>query len=129
MNQRILAVDDEPDMLILLERIIQGKTDYEIISTNNSLEVPDLLENQKFDVIITDLSMPKLDGLEILELVRDRGSRELVILITAYGGYDTSEKARTLGVYDYIHKPFKREQILTTVERAMQEQRDRQQRE
>ena len=114
-------------MLILLQRIIQGKTDYEIITTNNSLEVPDLLEKQFFDVIITDLSMPKLDGLDILELVQDRGGRELVILITAYGGYDSSEKARDLGVYDYIQKPFKKEQILKTVELAMQKQRNRRQ--
>ncbi|GBE29390.1 MAG TPA: response regulator [Bacteroidetes bacterium] len=127
MNQRILVVDDEPDMLILLQRILQGKTNYEIITTNNSLEVPDLLEKQFFDVIITDLSMPKLDGLDILELVQDRGSRELVVLITAYGGFDSSEKARKLGVYDYIRKPFKREQILQTVEAAMQEQRQRRQ--
>ncbi len=125
MKQRILAVDDEPDMLILLQRIIMEKTAYEIVTTNSALEVPGLLDTQQFDVVITDLSMPKLDGLDILKLVRDRDKGELVILITAFGDYETSEKARELGVHDYIHKPFRKEQILTTVEQAMEIQRAR----
>jgi DNA-binding NtrC family response regulator len=124
MNQRVLAVDDEPDMLVLLQRIIQEKTTYEIMTTNTALEVPDLLERWDFDAIITDLSMPKLDGMDILRLVKDRGKGELVILITAYGDYETSEQAKKLGVFDYINKPFRKEQILTTLERAMQAQRD-----
>jgi DNA-binding NtrC family response regulator len=125
MSQRILAVDDEPDMLVLLERIIKEKTSYEVVTTNTALEVPNLLEKTKFDVVITDLSMPKLDGLDILRLVKERDRGELVILITAFGDFETSEQAKELGVFDYIHKPFRKEQILTTLDRAMKAKTDR----
>ncbi|MBS1261959.1 MAG: Transcriptional regulatory protein OmpR [Calditrichaeota bacterium] len=125
MSESILAVDDEPDMLVLLERIIREKTPYEVVTTNNALEIPRLLAQHRFDLIITDLSMPKLDGLDVLRLVRGKERDELVILITAFGDYQSSEQARELGVFDYIHKPFRKEQILTTVERALARQRER----
>jgi DNA-binding NtrC family response regulator len=67
MAQRILAIDDEPDLLRLLERIIREKTPYDIEITGNPLEVPGLLEGKVFDVVITDLKMPGMDGLDILK--------------------------------------------------------------
>ncbi len=56
-KQRILAIDDEPHMLKLLERIISEKTPYEVVSTNSSLEAVDMLDKEEFDLIITDLKM------------------------------------------------------------------------
>jgi DNA-binding NtrC family response regulator len=119
MKQRILAIDDEPHMLLLLERIIREKTPYAIVTTNNPLEVPAILEREGFDLIITDLKMPGLDGLDILRSIRARDRFEQVIIITAFGSLESAIEAMSHGVFDYITKPFKKEQILFTVDRAM----------
>ncbi len=125
MTQSILAVDDELHMLKLLERIIREKTPYQIEISNNSLEVPQILERKKFDLIISDLKMPGLDGMDLLRLVRDQGREEEVIIITAFGSLESAIEALSRGVFDYITKPFKKEQIIFTVDRVMRYQRSR----
>ncbi len=119
MIQRILSVDDEPHMLKLLERIISEKTPYHVTTTSNSLEVPSLLEQNSYDLILSDLKMPGLDGLDILRLVKEKERFEEVVMITAFGSLETAIEALSLGVFDYITKPFKKEQILFTINRAM----------
>ena len=119
MKQRILAVDDEVHMLKLFERIITEKTGYQIITTSNSLEVPGMLEEDRYDLIITDLKMPGLDGLDLLRMIKEKERDEEVIIITAFGSLESAIEALSRGVFDYITKPFKKEQILYTVDRAM----------
>ena len=123
MKQSILAVDDEPHLLKLLERIITHKTSYRIISTNSSLEVPKILENNHFDLMLVDLKMPGLNGMDILRMVNEQDRQEKVIIITAFGSLDTAVNAFQLGAVDYIIKPFKQERIITSVERWMYFQR------
>lgn len=118
MINRILALDDEPHMLMLLERIISEKTPYRITTLGNPLEVGSLLESEQFDVIITDLKMPGLDGLDIIRLVREKGLDLEVIIMTAFGSLETAQEALSEGVFDYITKPFKKEQIICTLDRA-----------
>lgn len=119
MKQTILAVDDEPHMLKLLERIIAEKTPYQIQTTSNSLEIPDILRQSHFDLIITDLMMPGMDGMDILRHIRETNRSEVVIIMTAFGSLDTAVDALQQGVFDYITKPFKKEQIIFTIDRAM----------
>ncbi len=125
MKQRILAIDDEPHMLKLLERIITEKTTYSITSINNPLEAPGILGTEQFDVIITDLKMPGMDGLEILRLIKEQNRFEQVIIITAFGSLESAIQALAQGAFDYITKPFKKEQIIYTVDRAMRWQQIR----
>lgn len=120
MATRILIVDDEPNMLRLLQAIIKGKTDYEVVTTNNPLEVSKLLEGQPFDLVITDLKMPLLDGMDLIDLVKGKDPLIPVIMITAYGTIDTAEEAIRKGAYDYITKPFRQEAILITLKRALE---------
>lgn len=117
--QTILSVDDEPHMLRLLERLITEKTSYSITTTSNSLEVPELLRSNTFDVILADLKMPGLDGIDILRMVREMDRPEEVIIITAFGSLENAVESLSLGVFDYITKPFKKEQIIYTIDRAM----------
>lgn len=123
MTQRILAVDDEVHMLRLLERIIREKTPFPIVTTNSPLEVPGLLERERFDLILTDLKMPGMDGLDILRTVKDGGRGEELVILTAFGSLDTAIEALSHDVFDYIVKPFKKEEILFTVNKAMRWQR------
>ena len=119
MRQTILAVDDEPHMLKLMERIITEKTPYQITTTSTSLEVPEILEKNQFDLIIMDLKMPGMDGLDLLRLVKEKERFEEVVIITAFGSLETAIEALSLGVFDYITKPFKKEQIIFTINRVM----------
>ncbi len=125
MQQSLLIVDDELHMLRLLERILGERTPHEIVCTANSLEVPEILEGRSFDLIIADLKMPGLDGLDILNWLREHDRDEELIMITAFGSMESTMNALALGAFDYITKPFKKEQILYSVERAMRWQRVR----
>jgi len=106
-------------MLKLLERIIREKTPYHITTSNNSLEVPNLLKQKSYDLIIADLKMPRLDGLDILRMLKEQDRFEEVIMITAFGSIETAIEALSLGVFDYITKPFKKEQIIFAINRVM----------
>ncbi len=116
---RILAVDDELDMLALLKMIIEGYSDHQVTVTNNPLEAAELLAQEPFDLVLTDLKMPGMDGMEVLELARKTNEDALVMVITAYGSLEAAEEAMAKGAFDFITKPFRKEQILLSIDKAM----------
>ncbi len=116
---RILAVDDELDMLALLKMIIEGYSDHRVTTTNNPLEAAELLEKEAFDLMLTDLKMSGMDGLELLARAKQRDQEALVLVITAYGSLESAEEAMAKGAFDYITKPFRKEQILLAIDKAM----------
>ncbi len=119
MPEKILIVDDEPDMLKLVNKIIKEKTQFETVSTNNPVEALDLVKKGGFDLVITDLKMPGLDGIELLEAIREFDENMPVIFITAYGTAQSAIEAIQKGGFDFITKPFRKEQILFTINKAM----------
>ncbi len=120
MAERILVVDDEPNMLRLLRTILMDKTGYEVITTNNPLEVGKLLREESFDLVVTDLKMPLVDGLDLIDIVRQVKGNLPIVIITAYGTTETAEEAVRKGAYDFITKPFRKETILITIKRALE---------
>lgn len=120
MPERILAVDDEPNMLRLLKTILTSKTNYEVVTTNNPLEAAKLLQEERFDLLITDLKMPLMDGMDLIETVKKIDAALPIIMVTAYGTIETAEEAIQKGAYDYITKPFRQEAILITLKRALE---------
>lgn len=118
MPEKILAVDDEPDMLKLLSMIIKEKTPYEIVTTNNPLEALEIARQGGFDIVIADLKMPGLDGIELLESIKQVDEDIPVIIITAYGTVESAAETMHKGAFDFITKPFRKEQILYTIDRA-----------
>ena len=120
MSARVLVVDDEVDMLSLIKLILTEKTDYEVVTTNNPLEVAALLEKNKFDVIITDLKMPIMDGMDVVDAIRKKDELIPIIIITAYGSVESAEEAVNKGAFDYIAKPFRQEQLLISIRRALE---------
>jgi DNA-binding NtrC family response regulator len=119
MAERILIVDDEIDMLELLELIITDRTEYEVVTTNTPLDVPELLKKEPFDLLITDLRMPDIDGIELIEMVKKVDDQLPFIIITAYGTIESAVEAMRKGAFDYITKPFRQEQILLNIEKVM----------
>jgi DNA-binding NtrC family response regulator len=120
MSARILVIDDEVDMLSLIRLILTEKTDYAITTTNNPLEVANLLNEKKFDVIVTDLKMPIMDGMDVVDAIRKQDALVPIIIITAYGSVESAEEAVKKGAFDYITKPFRQEQLLISLKRALE---------
>ncbi len=116
---KILIIDDEPDMLKLLSMILREKTDYEITTTNNPIEAVALAKNGGFDLVISDLKMPGLDGIEIIDAVKKVDEDIPVIIITAFASVESATEAIQRGGFDFITKPFRKEQILFTIEKAL----------
>ncbi|KAF0144849.1 MAG: FrgC [Nitrospirae bacterium] len=119
MAEKILIVDDEPDMLKLLNMIIKEKTPYGTITTNNPLEALELSKQGGFDLVIADLKMPGLDGMELLEAIKRMDKDIPVIIITAYGTVESAVESMQKGGFDFITKPFRKEQILYTIDKAL----------
>ena len=118
MPARILAVDDEPGMLKLLAMIVREKTPHAVETTNNPVEAVQIVRRGGIDLVIADLKMPGLDGSELLEAIRVF-SEIPVIIITAFGTEEAAAETRAQGVFDFILKPFRKEQIVLAVERAL----------
>jgi len=117
MSEKILIVDDEPDMLKLLSMILREKTPYEVTTTNNPVEAVELAKRGDFDLVITDLKMPGLDGLQLLEEVKKKDEDIPVIIITAYGTIDAATEAIEKGGFDFITKPFKKSRYFLQLKR------------
>jgi len=123
MATEILVVDDEQDMLVLLKRIITEKTHFEVTVTSDPMKVQELLKEHSFAVVITDLKMPRCDGIQVIEMVKQHDARIAVIIMTAYGTIDSAIEATRKGAFDYITKPFRKERILHVLEQALKWQR------
>ena len=120
MAEQLLVVDDEPNMLRLLKTILMDKTGYEVTTTNNPLEVSKLLQEGQYDLVVTDLKMPLVDGIDLIGIVKHIDAAMPIIVITAYGTIETAEEAIQKGAYDFITKPFRKETILITIKRALE---------
>jgi DNA-binding NtrC family response regulator len=120
MPGRILVVDDEKDMLVLLKRIITEETDYEVVTESDPVKALDLFKERHFNLVITDLKMPKMDGIRLLEGVKKANPDVSVIILTAYATIENAVEAIQKGAYDYITKPFQRERILVNIAKVMQ---------
>ena len=117
---RILVVDDEKDMLLLLERILKEDTDYEVVIEANPIRGLEIFKTSFFDIVLTDLKMPGLDGIEFLSQIKRINSLTPVIILTAFATIDNAVEATKRGAYDYLTKPFRRERLLMTFEKALE---------
>ena len=120
MADRLLIVDDELDMLLLLKMILTEKTAYEVVTTPNPLEVEQIFREKPFQLVITDLSMPGMDGIELIGVIKKLDPLVPVIIITAYGSIESAVESAKMGAFDFITKPFRKEQIILTIEKALE---------
>jgi two-component system response regulator AtoC len=116
-SQRVLVVDDEEELRNML-RVLLRKKGYDVTVAENGERALELLDAEPFDTILSDIRMPKLDGLGLLDALADRRPRPTVIMMSAYGSIDTAIEAMKKGAYDYINKPFKADEVLLTLRKA-----------
>jgi two-component system response regulator PilR (NtrC family) len=116
---KILVVDDEKSMRDFLS-IMLKKEGYEVSTAENGEDALRAVQAEIFDLVITDVKMPRMDGLEVLKMVKDVSPETVVLMITAFATTETAVEAMKLGAYDYITKPFKVEEIKLVIRKALE---------
>jgi cyclic di-GMP phosphodiesterase len=116
---RILAVDDEEAIRTVLKTILEGEG-YLCDTAASANEAISRLKDNQYDVILTDIMMPGMSGIELLELIRKREDEIAVIMLTALNDIDVSIRALKSGAYDYISKPFRPDDVTISIEMALQ---------
>jgi two-component system response regulator AtoC len=119
---RILIVDDEPGLRQTLDRIL-GAEGYETATASHAAEALDTLSRNDADLVLCDLRMPTMGGLEFLERYEAQHGRALVIAMSAYGDADTAIAAMQRGAYDYIQKPLRAEEVILCVRKAAEREK------
>jgi len=120
---KILIVEDEKSMREVLKILLEGEG-YEVMTASDGLEGIAHLDKDIFDLVVTDIKMPKADGFEVLKRIKDISPDTIVIMITAFGTKESGIEAMKLGAYDYISKPFNIDEIRLIVKKAIEKKRE-----
>ena len=116
MPLSILVIDDEQEMLTVIRASL--KKYYRVVTTTGAREALKILKKETFDMILSDLRMPDMDGLEFIKKLKEIEGQHTVIVMSAYATNETAIEAMKLGAYDYIAKPFTRDELLLTLRKA-----------
>lgn len=120
---RLLVVDDEEDMLRLLKRTLSEDLNCDIKTAPNAAKALELLDRLPFDVVLADIRMPGIDGMEFLERSKNGRPDLTVIMMTSYGSIDLAVQAIKKGAYDFIAKPFELDKLILLMEKALERSR------
>ena len=118
--KRVLVVDDEPDMLALLTRLLEKKCGYETRQAASASNALEMIVFWRPDVVLTDIRMPGFDGMDFSRRLQEIDPTITVIVMTGYGSVEMAVRAMKEGVFDFFEKPFDNDQIVFAVTRAME---------
>lgn len=116
---RVLLVDDEPSILNVLSTLMKSEG-HDSVAVRGGEKAKELLLTDNFDLMISDIRMSPVDGLQLLNLAHRERPQMAVIMLTAYGSVETAVQAMKDGAFDYVTKPFKVDELLLTVQRALE---------
>jgi len=117
--KKILIVDDDPIFLMLLHRTLIDEG-YRVTKIQKSQSAISAVENRTFDVVVTDLMMPNIDGIELMERILGIYPELPVIVITGSGNIEKAAEALKKGAFDFVSKPFELKKICTSIKRALE---------
>jgi DNA-binding response OmpR family regulator len=126
-NAHILVVDDEGAIRYSISKTLQ-RVGYQVSAAASGEEALDMLGNQMFDVVLTDIRMPGLTGVELLAKIKERAPDSIVILMTGYASLGTAVESLRLGAHDYLIKPSSSQDIRQSVSRGLERARNLQRR-
>lgn len=118
-KKKILVVDDEQDVRETLESVL-AKLDYEPIVASGGREALELIRQNKIDIVLSDLYMPEMDGIELLKRVKTENRNIVFLMITAHPTIETAVDAIKKGAYDYLTKPFHIDEVKMKLNRALE---------
>src|SRR5512144_3292671 len=116
---KILVVDDEQRLRDFLA-IMLKKEGHDVVTAENGTHALNAVQSEIFDLVISDMKMPGIDGIGVLKSVKEISPETVVIMITAYATAETAVEAMKLGAYDYITKPFKVDEIKLVIQKALE---------
>ena len=119
MTHRILFVEDEPNYHAVMTLLL-ADLDVTLVHANDGVEALQRLEEGDIDLVISDVNMPRMNGLELLAAMRQRGLQTPVVVVTAYSSVDSAVQVMQAGALDYLSKPFAEDRLLLTLRRALQ---------
>jgi len=119
-NVRILVVDDEMIVCESCKRILEEEEEYEVETALSGKEAFEKMKANPFDIVITDLKMPGIDGMEVLRTFRKEYPDSIIIMITGFSTVETAVEAIKLGAFDYIPKPFTPDEVSIVVKKAIE---------
>jgi two-component system response regulator PilR (NtrC family) len=120
--EKILVVDDEQSLRDVLS-IMLKRAGYAVTSAMDGEEAIELLHKEIFDLVITDLRMPKIDGMDVLKAVKSASPETVVLIITAFATADSAVEAMKQGAYDYLTKPFQVDEVQLIIRNALEKRR------
>lgn len=116
---RILIVDDEENMLKMLKTFFEEK-EYKCFTASNGKEAVEIIESNQIDLVITDMKMPEMDGLELLRIIKEKHNDISAVIMTGFAEEYTTTEALNLGADGYITKPFRNKELLLILKRIQQ---------
>lgn len=116
--KRILLIDDDINLCKVIGYQLQ-KSGFDVTSANSGKEALAYFHKKEFDIVITDIQMPDISGIQVLKKIRRHNRQVIIIIITAHGSIDNALEACQLGADDYLTKPFSKEQLLFAIEKAV----------
>ena len=119
----ILIVDDEPAHLDNVQRILRMRGYSDVTGVSDAREVPSMLGDRTFDIALLDITMPFMNGLDLLRVIKETSPQTECIMLTASESIPTVIKAVKLGAYDYIMKPYTPDQLIQSLDRALERKR------
>ncbi len=118
LNESILVVDDAPDIRAGMAEILKG-AGYHVDTASDGQEAIEKLDDRFFDVVLTDLAMPRKDGMEVLKFLNEHSPETVCIIITGYGTIKGAVEAMRKGAFDYLTKPVKAEEVIIVIQKAL----------
>ncbi len=119
ITQKILVVDDEKTVCDSIKKILSRKG-YEVDNTLNADDAVQKIKENTYDLVITDLMMPKISGMELLQIVKEHYPELEVVVVTGYASIDTAVEATKLGAADYLPKPFTPQELTEITKKALE---------
>jgi len=123
LDKKILVVDDESEMRVALETTLK-REGYQPVCVEDGKKAWERVQDESFDLIVSDVKMPKMDGVELLSAVKRHSPKTIVIMMTAYGDIDNAVETMKMGAFDYLLKPFSAEILISSVNRAFMKEPD-----
>ena len=117
--QTILVVDDEPNYLIILEELLEDEG-FEVLTATNGNEALEVAEKADINLIVTDMQMPEMNGVELLFESKKRWPAIPVIMVTAFGEVDKAVSAMQAGAFNFLSKPFKNDELIANIKKAIE---------